>query len=119
MPQRTIPSRQYTAGQVVSRTFNDLERFGRVGIEVNVSTWPQGVPVLTLTITLSNGQAISTTIDGTPPKGGGSYKGFELTVTDPDAFDRVDVEAAFQATVTTDFRIWGERNLGVTSLGRK
>lgn len=119
MPQRTIPSRQYNAGQIIERTFNDLERFGRCGIDFSVAGWPAGVVCLTLEIALSDGRKVSTTFDGTPPKDGSGRKGIELTVDNPDAFDSVTVTGTFSQTVTTDFRIWGERTLGVASLGKK
>lgn len=119
MPQRIIPSREYTAGQVIDRTFDDLDRFGRVGIEVNVETWPVGVTCLELTIALSNGQTLNTTFAGGPLKNGSFYKGIELAQADPDAFDRVTVTAHFLETVVTDFRLWGERTLNATGLRNK
>ena len=117
MPERIINARTYQAGQTVSRTFNDLGRFGRCGIWFTVAGWPATGVCLRITVEYSNGQATTTTVDGTPPKFG-TEKGFEIEpekivdgqkVYDPDAFDSVTVKVEFLQTVNTRIRLTAER----------
>ena len=110
MAERTIPSRQYNAGQTFERTFNDLGRFGRCGLDFSVVGWPAGEVCMFLTVALSNGQVFQTSYDGTPPKDGSGRKDFEITRDDPDSFESVTVQVAFSRPVVTDFRLWGERD---------
>lgn len=117
MAERTIPNRQYNAGQTFERTFNDLGRFGRCGIDFSVAGWPVGETCMFLTVALSNGQVFQTNYDGTPPKDGTSRKGFEIAREDVESFDSVTVQVAFSRQVSTDFRLWGERNLAMRLKG--
>lgn len=117
MAERIINARTYQAGQTVSRTFNDLGRFGRCGVWFTVGGWPAQGDCLRLTVEYSNSQRLVTTIDGTPPKSG-AEKGLEIEpekivdgkkVYDPDAFDSVTVTGEFLQAVNTRIRLTAER----------